>query len=46
MVLGLPSKVGFASYDNPQSARRAVTAMNGFIVFGKKLKVELKKNDD
>lgn len=37
---------GFASYDNPQSAQKAVAAMNGFSVLGKRLKVELKKGDD
>ena len=39
-------EIGFASYDNPQSALRAVSAMNGFMVLGKRLKVELKKGDE
>ena len=38
--------IGFASYDNPQSAQKAVVVMNGFSVLGKRLKVELKKGDD
>eukprot|EP01022_Parablepharisma_sp_SALTPOND_P033328 TRINITY_DN88494_c1_g1_i1.p1 TRINITY_DN88494_c1_g1~~TRINITY_DN88494_c1_g1_i1.p1 ORF type:complete len:1103 (+),score=74.15 TRINITY_DN88494_c1_g1_i1:637-3945(+) len=37
---------GFASYDSPQSAQRAVAEMNGYAVLGKRLKVELKKGDD
>lgn len=39
-------KVGFASYDNPQSAQKAVAEMNGYSILGKRLKVELKKGDD
>ena len=37
---------GFASYDNPQAAQKAVADMNGYSVLGKRLKVELKKGDD
>jgi len=36
---------GFVSYDNPQSALAAVKAMNGFSVMGKRLKVQLKKEN-
>ncbi len=39
-------EIGFASYDNPQSAQKAVLVMNGFSILGKRLKVELKKGDD
>lgn len=38
--------IGFASYDNPQSAQKAVAVMNGYSIMGKRLKVELKKGDD
>ena len=34
---------GFVSYDNPASAQTAITAMNGFQVGTKKLKVQLKR---
>jgi CUG-BP- and ETR3-like factor len=36
---------GFVSYDNPQSALAAVKGMNGFSVLGKRLKVQLKKEN-
>ena len=36
---------GFVSYDNPQSALAAVKSMNGFSVLGKRLKVQLKKEN-
>ena len=39
-------RIGFASYDSPASAQKAVAMMNGFAVAGKRLKVELKKGDD
>jgi len=37
--------IGFVSYDNPQSANEAVATMNGFKVFKKRLKVEIKKGE-
>lgn len=36
---------GFVSYDNTQSAHAAVRSMNGFSVLGKRLKVQLKKEN-
>lgn len=36
---------GFVSYDNSQSAHAAVHGMNGFSVLGKRLKVQLKKEN-
>ena len=35
---------GFVSYDNPISASNAITAMNGFQIGIKRLKVQLKKS--
>lgn len=37
---------GFVSYDNPASAQSAITAMNGFKIGAKRLKVQLKKPKD
>jgi RNA recognition motif-containing protein len=37
---------GFVSYDNPNSAKNAITKMNGLQVGSKRLKVQLKKGDD
>ena len=34
---------GFVSYDNPGSAQAAVSAMNGYQVGAKRIKVELKR---
>ena len=36
---------GFVSYDNSQSAHTAMRSMNGFSVLGKRLKVQLKKEN-
>ncbi len=36
---------GFISYDEPESADRAIKAMNGVTIQNKRLKVELKKGD-
>lgn len=36
---------GFVSYDNPESAIRAIHSMNGITIMNKRLKVELKKGD-
>ena len=38
--------VGFVSYDNPTSAQNAISAMNGFAVGNKRLKVQLKRPKD
>ncbi len=45
-VTGRSKGYGFVSYDNPQAAQHAVAMMNGHSVFGKRLKVELKKGDE
>jgi len=37
---------GFVSFDNPTSAQAAITAMNGFQIGIKRLKVQLKKPKD
>ena len=37
---------GFVSFDNPYSAQSAVVHMNGFMVAGKRLKVQLKRGED
>lgn len=37
---------GFVSFDNPTSAQAAITAMNGFQIGVKRLKVQLKKPRD
>ena len=37
---------GFVSYDNPFSAQSAVVGLNGFMVDGKKLKVQVKKESN
>jgi CUG-BP- and ETR3-like factor len=37
---------GFVSYDNPFSAQSAVAGLNGFMVDGKKLKVQVKKESN
>lgn len=37
---------GFVSFDNPASAQAAITAMNGFQIGIKRLKVQLKKPKD
>ena len=36
---------GFISYDESESAERAIKAMNGVTIQNKRLKVELKKGD-
>ena len=33
---------GFVSYDNPTSAAMAIQALNGFVIDGKRMKVEIK----
>ncbi|KAM3354417.1 hypothetical protein ACQJBY_025224 [Aegilops geniculata] len=37
---------GFVSYDNPVSAQSAIAMMNGFQLGGKKLKVQLKRDNN
>lgn len=39
----LTCAIGFVSYDNPASGRSAITAMNGFMASGKRIKVEERK---
>ena len=36
---------GFVSYDSPASAQTAISMMNGFQLGGKKLKVQLKRDN-
>lgn len=36
---------GFVSYDSPAAAQNAITMMNGFQLGGKKLKVQLKRDN-
>jgi RNA recognition motif-containing protein len=36
---------GFVSYDNPFSAQAAVLHMNGFLIGGKRLKVQIKRGE-
>lgn len=37
---------GFVSFDNVQSAKHAISAMNGFQIGTKRLKVQLKRTKD
>jgi len=43
-LTGMSKGFGFVSYDNPLSAQTAIQHMNGYMVSGKQLKVELKKD--
>lgn len=36
---------GFVSYDLPESAQSAISVMNGYQLGGKKLKVQLKRDN-
>jgi len=36
---------GFVSYDSPEAAQSAISMMNGFQLGGKKLKVQLKRDN-
>lgn len=36
---------GFVSYDSPDAAQAAISMMNGFQLNGKKLKVQLKRDN-
>jgi len=36
---------GFVSYDSPAAAQAAINVMNGFQLGGKKLKVQLKRDN-
>lgn len=42
-IVLLTCAIGFVSYDNPASGRSAITAMNGFMASGKRIKVEERK---
>lgn len=42
---GLSKCFGFVSYDSPASAQSAISMMNGFQLGGKKLKVQLKRDN-
>lgn len=37
---------GFVSFDNPNSAQAAISAMNGFQIGSRRLKVQLKRAKD
>lgn len=39
------SSAGFVSYDSPAAAQSAINAMNGSQLVGKKLKVQLKRDN-
>ncbi|XP_057534977.1 RNA-binding protein BRN1 [Amaranthus tricolor] len=42
---GLSKCFGFVSYDSPEAAQSAISMMNGFQLGGKKLKVQLKRDN-
>ncbi|KAF9688059.1 hypothetical protein SADUNF_Sadunf02G0157600 [Salix dunnii] len=42
---GVSKCFGFVSYDSPAAAQNAITMMNGCLLGGKKLKVQLKKDN-
>ncbi|KAG6703757.1 hypothetical protein I3842_07G101500 [Carya illinoinensis] len=42
---GVSKCFGFVSYDSPEAAQSAITVMNGFQLGGKKLKVQLKRDN-
>ncbi|KAH8489254.1 hypothetical protein H0E87_024769 [Populus deltoides] len=44
-VTGVSKCFGFVSYDSPAAAQNAITMMNGFQLGGKKLKVQLKRDN-
>ncbi|GAB4829708.1 condensin subunit [Ancistrocladus abbreviatus] len=43
---GVSKCFGFVSYDSPAAAQSAITMMNGFQLGGKKLKVQLKRDNN
>jgi len=43
---GVSKCFGFVSYDSPASAQAAISMMNGFQLGGKKLKVQLKRENN
>jgi RNA recognition motif-containing protein len=43
---GLALAAGFVSYDSPASAQAAINRMNGYQLGGKKLKVQLKRENN
>jgi CUG-BP- and ETR3-like factor len=44
--MALTGPAGFVSYDSPASAQAAISMMNGFQLGGKKLKVQLKRENN
>lgn len=40
------SQTGFVSMDSPQSAEAAIQQVNGILISGKRIKVELKRGDN
>lgn len=42
---GISRGFGFVSFDNPTSAAKSIGALDGFLIAGKRLKVQLKKGD-
>ena len=42
-ALSTDAPAGFVSFDNPDHAQAAISAMNGFAIGGKRLRVSLKK---
>ncbi|XP_004290716.1 PREDICTED: CUGBP Elav-like family member 5 [Fragaria vesca subsp. vesca] len=42
---GVSKCFGFVSYDSPEAAQSAITVMNGYQLSGKKLKVQLKRDN-
>ncbi|XP_058210266.1 RNA-binding protein BRN1-like isoform X1 [Rhododendron vialii] len=45
-ITGLSKCFGFVSYDSPAAAQSAINAMNGYQLGGKKLKVQLKRDNN
>jgi hypothetical protein len=46
VLMALTGPAGFVSYDSPASAQAAISMMNGFQLGGKKLKVQLKRENN
>ncbi|CAA0832080.1 RNA-binding protein BRN1 [Striga hermonthica] len=44
-ITGISKCFGFVSYDSPLAAQNAINVMNGFQIGGKKLKVQLKRDN-
>ncbi|GER26502.1 RNA binding protein [Striga asiatica] len=45
-ITGISKCFGFVSYDSPLAAQNAINVMNGFQIGGKKLKVQLKRDNN